>query len=209
MPRRRHFGSVGRLASGRFQASCWHRGRRRIADTTFATKGEAHAFLDGIATSLHRSEWVDPTAGRISFAEYATKWLDQRTDLRPSTRDHYRWLLDGRLVPHFGPCPLARIGPADVRDWHAPLGATTPGVARSAYRLLRGNLRHRRRRRADREGPLPDPGRRRRPGPRALDPDGPRGRRPGRRHRPVASGRRPPGRLGHAATGRGPRAAPG
>ncbi len=137
MSGRRHFGNVRRLRSGRYQASYWHLGRRYVARTTYATKAEANAFLDKTASTIHGAEWIDPNAGRIAFEDYANRWLDQRTDLRASTADHYRWLLDRKVIPSFGRQPLVRIGPADVRAWHAELHAATPGVARSAYRLLR------------------------------------------------------------------------
>lgn len=87
MAGRRHFGNVRRLPSGRYQASYWHLGRRHIADRTVATKGEANAFLDGIAAKIHRRDWIDPDAERVPFDEHANRWLGQRTDLRASTRD--------------------------------------------------------------------------------------------------------------------------
>jgi Phage integrase family/Phage integrase, N-terminal SAM-like domain len=122
MTGRQHFGSIRRLPSGRYQASYWHQGRRHIAQSTFVTKSDANAFLAEVATTIHRGNWVDPDAGRISFARYATRWLEQRTDLRASTRDQYGWLIADRLIPYFGRQDLARITPSDVRDWPAQGG---------------------------------------------------------------------------------------
>jgi hypothetical protein len=58
--------------------------RRIAADTTFPTKSDARAFLSGVETDLKRGNYIDPSAGRIAFAEYADWWVEQRP-LRPNT----------------------------------------------------------------------------------------------------------------------------
>ena len=100
-------------------------------------KADAYAFLDAVSSSINRGVWVDPELGRISFARYANLWLAQRTDIRARTKEYYGWLIDNRLVPHFGQKELAKITPVHVRAWYADLAIQTPGVARSAYRLLK------------------------------------------------------------------------
>jgi integrase len=134
---RRHFGHVRRFSSGRYQASYWHEGRRHVAPRTFETKSEANAFLDVMSTSLYRGDWIDPELGRISFGDYASMWLAQRTDIRPRTKEYYGWLITKRLRPAFGEKELAKITPVMVRSWYADLATQTPGTARSAYRVLK------------------------------------------------------------------------
>jgi integrase len=134
---RRHFGNVRKLPSGRWQASYWHDGYRHIGAHTFHQKADAYAFLDSVAASIHRGDWVNPEFGRIAFKDYATMWLAQRTDIRPRTREYYGWLITNRLVPHFGNRELSKITPVHIRGWYAGLATETPGVAHSAYRVLR------------------------------------------------------------------------
>jgi hypothetical protein len=45
MATRRHFGSVRKLPSGRYQASYWHEGERHAASHTFTAKAAAQAWL--------------------------------------------------------------------------------------------------------------------------------------------------------------------
>ena len=104
---------------------------------TFATKADANAFLDAVSASIGRGDWIDPELGRISFARYADLWLAQRTDIRPRTREQYGLLIENKLKPAFGQQELAKITSVHVRSWYADLPAQTPGVARSAYRLLK------------------------------------------------------------------------
>ena len=134
---RRHFGNVLKLPSGLYQASYWHDGRRHIAPQTFIQRADANAFLDAASAALRRGDWFDPELGRISFARYADLWLAQRTDIRPRTREQYELLIRNKLKPVFGHHELARITPVHVRSWYADIAASTPGSARSAYRLLK------------------------------------------------------------------------
>jgi integrase len=137
MGKRRHFGNIRRFTSGRYQASYCHGGRRHVAPQTFDTKSEANAFLDATSASLHRGDWIDPEFGRISFGDYASLWLAQRTDIRARTKEYYGWLITNRLRPAFGDKELAKITPVMVRSWYAELATKTPGVARSCYRVLK------------------------------------------------------------------------
>ena len=66
------------------------------------------------------------------------EWKEVRFDrCKPSTRKGYRWMLDARLLPAFGPKPLDRIVPADVRRWFDDFSRTAPGTANNALRLFR------------------------------------------------------------------------
>jgi len=132
----RHFGSVRKLPSGRWQARYEHDGTYRSAPTTFKTKADAQAWLSEAETDLRRGSWVDPKAGHVTFARYAESWLEHRPDLRASTRAKYRRLLDQHLLPAFGHAAMAAVQPSVVRGWWGKLSASAPVTAAGAYRLL-------------------------------------------------------------------------
>ena len=136
-PSRRHFGSVRRFASGDTRPATGTKVVGTWPPTTFHQKADAYAYLDSVSADIHRGDWVDPELGRITFARYAELWLAQRTDIRARTKEYYGWLITNRLIPRFGQRELAKITPVHVRAWYADLAAETPGVARSAYRLLK------------------------------------------------------------------------
>ena len=77
--------------------------------------------------------WIDPAAGRITFAEYALEvWLPSR-HLEVSTRAGYLSNLRTHFVPYFGPMPLAMIKPSNVQGWvsHAvDLGLSPRSIAK-------------------------------------------------------------------------------
>jgi integrase len=138
--RRRRFGSVRQLPSGRYQVR--YRGPdglMRPADRTFDTETDAKVWLTMTEAELLRGEWVDPDAGRVPLGDYAPEWIAQRPRLAPRTVGLYESLLRLHIEPTLGSLHLATLTPARVRSWRAALldagvGAVT--VAK-AYRLLR------------------------------------------------------------------------
>ena len=142
-PARRRFGMIRQLPSGRFQASFQDpNGVRRNASDTFATRAEANDWLTVQKSLLVRGEWTDPDRGKVPFAAYAGRWIDERAGLRPRTRELYRWLSSRYLLPSFGKVHLSEIDPSMVRTWHARLldSGVSQSMVAKAYRLLRAIL---------------------------------------------------------------------
>lgn len=109
----------------------------RVVTKTFTRKRDADAFAASIETAKLRGSAIDPRATRITFGDYATRWLGLRHDLRPRTREDYATLLRVHLLPAFGRTFLGAIEPSQVRSWHASLAEEHPPRAAKAYRLLR------------------------------------------------------------------------
>jgi integrase len=141
--RRREYGSLRHLPSGRWQARYpGSDGRLRPAPQTFPSRQAAAGWLASLQTDLARGAWVDPSRGEEPLADYATAWLAQRVDLRPRTHELYAGLLERHLLPHLGSTPLAALSPAVVRRWHAERLRAGLGQSRvaKAYRLLKAIL---------------------------------------------------------------------
>ncbi|WP_405448655.1 site-specific integrase [Streptomyces achromogenes] len=136
--RRRRFGAIRRLPSGRYQARYpGPDGVMRPAPETFATIADADDWLAEKQTEIRRGEWRDPEAGAVGFRAYADKWVEER-ELAPLTRDLYRYLLDKYLAT-FADSDLDEITAPLVREWRAErlrvTGAKT--MTAKAYRLLK------------------------------------------------------------------------
>ena len=122
--KRRQFGSVRRLPSGRWQASYWHVGRRHIAEVTLLTKADANAYLAHVETQIRRGSWIDPWGGHVGFAESAEEWKSTVVDLRPSTKARDVGYLERYVLPRFGSLELGEIDHMMVRTWVAELSAS-------------------------------------------------------------------------------------
>jgi integrase len=115
MPARRHFGSVRKLPSGRYQASYWHNVTRHIAPVTFATKGDAQRWLSNIETTIHKGEWVDPAGGRMTVADLADRWKARDPSKRSSTKARDETILRIHILPTLGGRRLREVTPSDIQ----------------------------------------------------------------------------------------------
>lgn len=139
MSRRRRFGKVRKLPSGRWQASyVGADGVRRNAPHTFPTKTDADRWLSATETDMTRGAWLDEEAGKMALGD----WM--RIVLRdsPTIGDRWRETCERNMRLHLAPIldvPLRSVSPTLVRQWHAtamrgPGGKTS--IAQS-YRFLR------------------------------------------------------------------------
>lgn len=136
--KKRTFGAIRKLPSGRFQARYpGPDGVMRSAPETFATTKDADDWLAEKQTEINKGDWRDPEAGAVNFKTYAVQWVEER-GLAATTDELYRRLLRIHLLPTFEEWDLDEITPPRVRTWRAErlkeTGATT--VAK-AYRLLK------------------------------------------------------------------------
>lgn len=63
----RRFGNIRKLKIGRYQARYYHLGKQIPADSTFATKADARAWLASVETELSSGRHLSPNAGRELF----------------------------------------------------------------------------------------------------------------------------------------------
>lgn len=139
--RRREFGTVRKLPSGRWQARyIGPDGQRYTAPETFETRSDAQDWLNLVRADIERNTWRNPDAGALNFEKYALRWMEER-GLAATTVDRYGGLLRGHILPTFGGKDLDEITPPSVRTWRAErLKETGPTTAAKSYRLLKGIL---------------------------------------------------------------------
>ncbi len=145
---KRRFGRVRKLPSGRWQA-CYPGpdAKDHTASYTFTTKRDAEQWLTVREADIKRGDWLDPAAGAVPFAEYATEWTEDR-ELSPKTAQLGELLLRRHLNPAFGQMAIGDIREETVRKWRAArlkAGPSSeplfgPVTVAKAYRLLRAIL---------------------------------------------------------------------
>ncbi|MFH8400454.1 tyrosine-type recombinase/integrase [Streptomyces anulatus] len=137
--KKRQFGRVRKLPSGRYQARyLGPDGIDRPAPETFRTKRDADDWLADRQSEVRSGDWRDPDAGKVNFGEYALRWVEER-DLAATTDELYRRLLRLHLLPTFDGVDLDKIMPPSVRTWRTErLKATeAPTTVAKSYRLLK------------------------------------------------------------------------
>ena len=123
---KRSFGTVRRLASGRFQARYPFNGEKVPAPQTFTSYGEARAWLDAKKVELNEGQHVDPRKGRIPFSSYAESWRhsSEVAGLAVSTRNRDLGYLNRYVLPEFGHLRLNDLDYERVDRWVVKLLAT-------------------------------------------------------------------------------------
>jgi hypothetical protein len=140
--KRRRFGYVRKLPSGRYQASfIGPSGLRQSAPTTFKTRTDADRWLTGVEADIARGAWLDEGLGRESFGNYARAWLRDHPKMGP----RYRETCERNLRLHIAPLedvPLRALTPAVVREWYASAlrGRGGRTSLQQSYRFLRAVL---------------------------------------------------------------------
>jgi integrase len=140
--KKRSFGRVRKLPSGRYQARyLGPDGIDRPAPHTFRTTRDADDWLADRQSEVRSGDWRDPDAGAVNFKVYALQWVDER-GLAATTDELYRRLLRLHILPTFEGLNLDEISPPGVRTWRTERLRTT-GAATTvakAYRLLKAIL---------------------------------------------------------------------
>ena len=138
--RRREFGTLRKLPSGRYQARYYGPdGIRYSADDTFATKTEAQNWLTLKEAEILDDDWTDPDAAEILLPAYAATWIAERAGLRSKTVKLYASLLRCHIAPHLATVTVGELTLARVRRWRKKLldSGVSPITTAKAYRLLR------------------------------------------------------------------------
>ncbi|WP_030416879.1 tyrosine-type recombinase/integrase [Streptomyces sp. NRRL S-1448] len=92
----------------------------------------AEQWLTKIKADMEDGRFVDPKAGRITFRQYAERWLKaQITD--PTTREPVYVQIRRHAIPYLGARPLGSFRPEHIRDWLSELERAIPA---SSYRRV-------------------------------------------------------------------------
>jgi integrase len=139
--RRRHFGRVRKLPSGRYQVRYpGPDGRLRTAPETFERKRDAELWLSRKEAEIAKGDWVNPDGGKVTVAAYSEAWV--RPGLRPKTVTLYEGLVKLHIGPTLGELALSAVTPQRIRRWRRELldRGVGPVTVAKAYRLLRAIL---------------------------------------------------------------------
>jgi integrase len=135
--KRRRFGRLRHLPSGRWQAAYVGPDLKlHKAERTFASDIAAESWLAVERRKIDTGVWgaVERSNG-ITLRDYSKRWIEHRA-LRPRTRLHYEAMLEKLILPELGDAVMVTVTPATVREWHTALGTDRPTRNAHAYALL-------------------------------------------------------------------------
>src|SRR5262245_24072967 len=91
-------------------------GRERKKSYPDRQKKAAEDFLVEVESNKLRGSYIDPAAGRMTFAEFAETWLRTHS-FDESSRESTEIRVRKHLLPYFGARQLSSIKPGTVREW--------------------------------------------------------------------------------------------
>ncbi|MDH6126890.1 site-specific integrase [Kitasatospora sp. GP82] len=97
----------------------------------------AEQWLAHIEADMSRGQYIDPKAARVTFGQFAEKWLaSQTTDL--NTRSSVEAQIRRHAIPYLGSRPMDSFQPSHIREWLSELEKAVP--ASSYRRVIFGNV---------------------------------------------------------------------
>ncbi|SHI19807.1 tyrosine-type recombinase/integrase [Streptomyces sp. 3214.6] len=97
----------------------------------------AKQWLAQVEADMTRGQYIDPRASRITFRQYAERWVRTHTG-EINSREAAERRLRLHAYPHIGSRPLGSFKPEHIRAWIADLEATVP--AESHRRIIVGTV---------------------------------------------------------------------
>jgi integrase len=107
------------------------------ATIRFRTKRDAEQAANDKEAKLRSGRWREPSTGRITFAEYASRWYGAQ-DLAASTMQNYRRHIEEHLLPTFGELIVAEVSGLLIGEWEKAERAI--GYAESSIKTWRATL---------------------------------------------------------------------
>ncbi|MFS8199967.1 tyrosine-type recombinase/integrase [Streptomyces sp. CWNU-52B] len=135
-------GKTTRVKSDRHGTGLRYRARYIGPDGTEKSKSfpdgqkrRAEKWLSAIETDMTRGQYTDPKSVRVTFRQYAEKWLDSKTS-SPMTRKELGRRLRLHVFPVLGSRPVGTFRPEHIRELLAALEAkkgVSPAYARNIF----------------------------------------------------------------------------
>lgn len=127
----------------------WRTPEGQSRSKTFRRKVDAEMHLTDMANQVLSGTYVDPSAGRMTLAEWVPLWRAASPTLRPSTTVSGEMCIERYILPTFGPTALRDITYMAVSAWVTSLTTVgpklsegrspkplAPATAKKAYQIL-------------------------------------------------------------------------
>lgn len=106
---------------------------------TYKRRADAQRFANTVEADLARHDWVDPQRARQPFGDWAHRWYETTTHLKPKTRESYESILRIHLLPEFGDRAIGSIDHPEVLSFLSRM--TADGKGAGTVRNIRDVMR--------------------------------------------------------------------
>lgn len=111
--------------------------RRSREKAGFKRKRDADEYLSSVTADQARGEWIDPALTRITVAEIGLKWLQSRSNLKPSAERVLWSSWRVHVEPKWGHRRVSDITFSEVEKWVSEVSASrSASIVKRAHGLL-------------------------------------------------------------------------
>jgi integrase len=104
---------------------------------TFDRIIDAERYLTTIESSKLVGSYIDPAAARLTIGQWAQRWLNGQTHLKPSTRERYAGILRAHVTPRWGTTRLSEVTHGSVQAWISELASQrSAATTRKVHRVF-------------------------------------------------------------------------
>lgn len=127
-------GTIDKLPNGSYYAR-WRTLDGKSRSKSFERKKDAEVYLVGVERAKLAGNYVDPSRAKVKMGPWADRWLADKTNITPKTRDRYQNVLDVHVKPRWAEVQLGNIRHSDVQQWIASL-KLAPASVRKIHRVF-------------------------------------------------------------------------
>lgn len=136
-------------AGKRYRVRCRTPDRRQTDKRGFKTKRDAERFARTVEVSKDRGEWIDPADARATIGDLGAVWIENRSNLKPSTYRSVESAWRVHVEPRWGTKQVSEVRFSEVEAWAGELArAKSPSTVLRAHgvllSILEGAVRDRR-----------------------------------------------------------------
>lgn len=146
--KRRSFGAIRKLASGKYQASWQDKyGNRFAAPNTFTSYERADLFLAEKQVEISKHLDIDPRKGKITLKDWWLEYSKSRHDWAATTRQGNEYRAKAYLLARFpdiclADMPLTEITPYAVNKWWSNIQRATEKKTKDIFQAPKSPTRN-------------------------------------------------------------------
>lgn len=103
------------------------------AQQTFPTYRDAQRFRAEVEDQSNKGTALDPTHRRLTYRAWHEQWMQQRPDLRDSTRLRCEGIARTAILPTFGTRPVQKISQPEVQAWVSAMTDVSARTVEARY----------------------------------------------------------------------------
>ncbi|SEU36999.1 tyrosine-type recombinase/integrase [Nonomuraea wenchangensis] len=131
---------TARHGTGKRWLAVWVDPDGKERSTAYDRMADAERKIAAMGADIARGDYIDPSAGKVLFADLAERWLASRI-VDPATKMRYEYVHRLHVAPTFAKRQVKSIKPSQIQAWISSLSSRfETSTVQTAFLVLQGIL---------------------------------------------------------------------